>query len=397
MKPARGIITAAVAVYLIVLGCVVLPGAAPSNKIPTVNDSDELARERPRPAIRTSGLPYKGAAIQIQRVDWLDKYKQSIDEIAAAGFDTVSLVVDARQENGMSQRIYLDMRMTPTPEKLSELIQHAKSKKLRVILMPIVLLDNPNGTEWRGTLKPEKWSDWFESYRAMIIHFAWIAEQNKVDVLSVGSELVSAESKVSEWKKTINILRGVFHGQLTYSANWDHYTSVPFWDQLDFIGMNSYYNLGEIETQTIDRKDLTVEDIKKRWAEIQTDLLKFQQEQGKPILFLEIGWCSLSNAAHEPWDYTRTELERDDELQKMLYEGFFQSWYNKPGLGGFMVWEWSPGDGGNAQGDEKTMTYDEKEVYFHQVKGYTPENKPAEKVIKEWLSKPWNPTAAAAN
>ena len=35
-----------------------------------------------------------------------------------------------------------------------------------------------------------------------------------------------------------------------------------------------------------------------------------------------------------------------------------------------MVWEWTPGDGGK---DDK---------------GYTPENKPAEKVLREWIAKP---------
>jgi hypothetical protein len=37
-----------------------------------------------------------------------------------------------------------------------------------------------------------------------------------------------------------------------------------------------------------------------------------------------------------------------------------------------MVWSWEPGDGGPSD------------------KGYTPENKPAEKVLREWLAKPWN-------
>ena len=40
--------------------------------------------------------------MQIQRMDWIDKYKKSIDEIAAQGFDTVSLVVDTRQETAES-------------------------------------------------------------------------------------------------------------------------------------------------------------------------------------------------------------------------------------------------------------------------------------------------------
>ena len=67
--------------------------------------------------------------MQLQRTDWIDKYEKSIDEIAAVGADTVQFVVDARQENGKSSRIYLDMRMTPTPEQLARLIKHAKDKK----------------------------------------------------------------------------------------------------------------------------------------------------------------------------------------------------------------------------------------------------------------------------
>ena len=55
---------------------------------------------------------------------------------------------------------------------------------------------------------------------------------------------------------------------------------------------------------------------------------------------------------------------RDTEraLQRKLYEGFFQAWHGNPSLGGFMMWEWPPGEGGAKD------------------KGYTPENKPAEKV-----------------
>jgi hypothetical protein len=312
-----------------------------------------------------AGLPYRGVAMQIQRVDWIPQYEKSMDEIAEDGADTVLLVIDSRQENGTSSHIYLDMRMTPTPEQLSELIDHAKSLKLRVVLMPIVLLDNPRGDEWRGTLKPDSWDDWFDSYRDMMTQFAWIAQGHHVDVLVVGSELVSSEPHVDQWTKTINKVRETFKGNLTYSANWDHYTAVKFWDQLDLIGMNSYYKLGE-------NKDVTVPEIESRWGEIQGNLHRFQQDGGrnKPILFLEVGWCSLENAASEPWDYTQQDLPADNDLQKRLYEAFFNVWYGDPHLGGFMIWEWPPGPG--------------------EEKGYTPKGKPAEQVLKEWMAKkPW--------
>ena len=367
----KGLIAAAVLVYLIVLGCVMIPNDATGKKLATPEGSPEgVAPTNPN---LLNVLPYRGAGMQIQRVDWIDKYKKSMDEMAAIGLDTVSLVIDTRMENGHTSHVWLDMRMTPTPEKLAELIQHAKKKGMRVILMPIVLLDKPIDNEWRGTIKPESWDDWFDSYRAMLTHFAWIAEQNKVDVLSVGSELVSAEKERSQWKKTIDAVREVFHGQLTYSANWDHYTSVPFWNQLDLIGMNSYYSLDEDPpgSHTHVKDKASVDLIVANWKYIQKDLLAFQRKVGKPLLFLEVGWCSLDNAADEPWDYTKEELNVNLELQKRLYEGYFKAWYKNPGLGGFIVWEWTPGDGGPED------------------KGYTPENKPAQEVLKEWLAKPW--------
>jgi len=363
----RGIIGIAVLVYAVVLGCVLWPGGATGERVASASEHLPQVNGAAGAAVGKGVLPFRGAAMQIQRVDWTEEYKKSIDEIAAIGLDTVSFVIDTRQENGTSNRIYLDMRMTPSPEMLGVLIDHAKSKGLRVVLMPIVLLDNPIGDEWRGKIAPRGegggWDEWFDSYRNMITHFAWIAEGHKVDVLVIGSELVTTENKLDQWTRTIKAVRKVYSGMLTYSSNWDHYTAVPFWDQLDLIAMNSYWKLG-------DNRKVPVEEIERRWKDIQRDLLSFQREVKKPLMFLEVGWCSLANAAHEPWDYTKTTEALDLDLQRKLYEGFFRSWHGNPQFGGFMVWEWTPGDGGLED------------------KGYTPENKPAEKVLKEWIAKP---------
>lgn len=371
----RGVIFVALATYLAVVGCVVWPGSSAvrgTNDAPDAEGGAEAGSlsipVTPRPSLadrpKLTGLPYRGVAMQLQRIDLIDEYKKGIDEIAALGADTVSIVVDSRQENGSSARIFIDLRKTPTPAQLGEVIRHAKSRKLRVVLMPIVLLDNPRGKEWRGTIRPESWDEWFRSYREMIVHYAWIAEANGVDLLVVGSELVSTESKAAEWDKTIRAVRQKYKGQLTYSANWDHYSRIPFWNQLDLIGMNSYYKLGNDHT-------VSVEEIERRWRDIQKDLLAFQRRMNKPLLLLEAGWCSLRNAAHEPWDYTKLGEPIDLQLQRKLYEGFFRAWHGQPSLGGFIIWEWPPGEGGRND------------------KGYTPENKPAQEVMREWFAKPW--------
>lgn len=357
MKKSRLIYTLWIAMFALVVGCALWPSGAtaqrttPTTNLPTTGPTD------------MAGFPYRGVAIQVQRMDWMDRYKTSIDEAAEIGADTVSLVIDTRMENGKSSKVWLDMRFTPTPEQLGGLITHAKKKGLRVMVMPIVLLDNPEGTEWRGTIEPKSWEDWWDSYRNMMIHFSWIAEGYGADILSVGSELVSTENKVEQWRRTISEVREVFHGKLIYSANWDHYTSIPFWGYLDMVGMNSYWKLGQ-------NRRVTVEEIKKNWREIQDELFTFKKKVNKPILFTEVGWCSLTNAAHEPWDYTKVTEDVDLQLQKRLYEGFFESWHGNPNLGGFMIWEWPPDQGGPEN------------------RGYIPKGKPAEKVLREWMAKP---------
>jgi len=360
---ARATLITALLAYLLVLGCVYAESRSAPAHSQTDSHSPTYASNAP-----LTGLPFCGAGMQIQRVDWMDNYKKSMDEIASIGADTVLLVVDMRMENGTSSKVYLDMRMTPDPEKLGSLIDHAKSRKLRVILMPILLLDNPKGTEWRGTIKPDSWEDWWQSYRdAMAGHFAWIAQSHHVDVLVAGSELVSTEQKKDEWTRTIRMIRDVYKGKLTYSANWDHYRDIPFWNQLDLFSTNCYYKLG-------DNRDVKLEEINKRWADIQNDLLNFSKKIKKPFLFSEVGWCSLANAASEPWDYTQETVPIDNDLQKRLYQSFFQTWWGKSNFAGFMIWEWAPGDGGKGTEDEK--------------RGYTPENKPAEKVLREYFAKP---------
>lgn len=353
----KRILIAAGLVYAIVLGCVLWPSPSPADNASgggeAVTGLSDLTNLR----------PYCAVAMQLQRVDWVEEYKKTIDDIAADGADTVSLVVDARQENYQSDFMYVDMRKTMTVAQLSDIIGHAKARNLRVILMPIVLLDDPNDSaHWRGTLAPKDWHQWFDNYRDMIQHYARVAQSTGVDVLVVGSELVSSEEHVDEWIQTIKSVRDIYKGQLTYSSNWDRYEKVPFWKYLDFVGMNSYWTLGDDENVTVDEIDHS-------WQQIQDDMFPFLQQIHKPVLLLEAGWCSLANAAKDPWDYTQDQLDADNDLQKRLYEGFFESWWGKPQLAGFAIWEMHPG------GDDTG-------------KGYTPQGKPAEQVMRDWFAKP---------
>src|SRR5204862_7144159 len=100
------------------------------------------------------------------------------------------------------------------------------------------------GNEWRGTIRPPNWTRWFDHYREAIRVFAAVARDHHADVFVMGSELVSSEGQTEQWKQTIREVREIVKGQLAYSANWDHYAHIQFWEDLDFVGMNSYWQLG---------------------------------------------------------------------------------------------------------------------------------------------------------
>ncbi|HZL34459.1 MAG TPA: hypothetical protein VFC78_04055 [Tepidisphaeraceae bacterium] len=359
----RVLILLAVLAYLAAFGCVMWPTAPPAGTLIAGTGSDLELTTPAAPAVKLDEMPYRGIVLQVQRIDDPEPYHKTIDAIAAAGADTIEIVVDSRVENGSSSVIFIDLRMSAAQDKLTELIKYAKGKGLRVVVMPLVLIENPEGNEWRGQIHPRDWSMWFNSYRDMEGYYATSAAQGHADVFVVGSELVSTEQYKDEWVHTISDVRRIFPGLLTYSANWDHYQKIPFWDHLDIISTNCYYKLG-------DNRDVAVSEIVSRWKAIQADLLPWVRKQGKPYMFTEVGWCSVANAASEPWDYTQETVPIDLELQRKLYEGFFKVWYGVPQLGGFMIWQYAP----NAGGPED--------------RGYTPQGKPAEKVLRYWLGKP---------
>jgi len=358
------VILVAGVVYLGVAGCVIFTTQAGTG----AHTAGDGSSDQPILASgHAEGLPFRGVAMQVQRIDDMMDYGRSVDKIAALGADTIEFVVDAKQENGKSTRIFIDVRSEPTQEKLGALIDYAHSRKLRVVLMPIVLMDAPIDNEWRGTIGPAVWEDWWDSYREMIHYYDQVAEQHHVEMFAVGSELNTTYTAKGQWTRTIRQARGEFHGMLTYSANWDRYDTFPCWDQLDVMGMNSYFSL--TSTKPGANEPVTVQSIDRYWAEIQKDILNYGRKIKKPVVMMEVGWCSQANQAKSPWDYTQESEPIDLDLQRKLYEGFFETWYGKKGFGGFMLWAWSPNSSGPLD------------------RGYTPEGKPAEAVVKEWFAK----------
>jgi len=277
--------------------------------------------------------PFIGVGIQLNDPKATDDYIKAIDRAKADGADSVLLALRVFQENGDSVGIFIDALHTVSFDHLGQIIAHAKKLGMRVAVSQILTVANPISDEWHGTIRPRDVHAWFENYRAALRSFAEVAQANHADLLVIGCELVSMQQHTKEWLDTISMVRDVFHGQLTYQANWDNFSHKemqPVWEKLDLIGMNSFWTLGA-------NRDVTSDEIAQNWDKVKAWVFTYADRLHKPVILLEVGWCSLANAAKDPWDYTQTQLPADPELQKKLYEAFYRAWiacHRSDGMGG---------------------------------------------------------------
>ena len=89
---------------------------------------------------------------------------------------------------------------TPSVKDLRLVIKEAKTRKLRVMMRPIIDEDNITAeipTAWRGTIggfAPFDSAVWFSSYRKLLDPYLRLSEQESVDEFVLGSELTDLQS-----------------------------------------------------------------------------------------------------------------------------------------------------------------------------------------------------------
>lgn len=286
-----------------------------------------------------------------------------VDDIAALGASDVAVVVQWSQASVRSNQIMPHPKQTQDEAVVRGMMRRARQKGLRVMLFPILWVEQRGPNLWRGTLSPENPGLWWATYRTFVLHFADLAREEGAVLFSVGSELGSMEGDASRWRDLIAAVRARFPGKLVYSANWDHYADVPFWDALDYIGLTGYHRLAAGPPPAVPSQA----ELDERWAGIRTVILDWREHRhpGRPLLFTEVGYPSLQGAAWRPWEYTLGG-DVDLEEQRRCWLAFARAWAGDSGLAGFYAWNWW-GVGGPDDGN------------------YTPRHKPAEGVLRAFF------------
>ena len=307
--------------------------------------------------------PIRGLSMQISDPEHLDAYKHAMITLERDGVRWLNIVFQAHMKHITSNRLYWNKTQLPSPAKMVNLLLYARKHHFHTMVMPIFLIDNAVGDEWRGAIKPGNWNTWFASYRRYIEMCARAAEQGHATIFSVGSELLTTEKFDNQWLRIVNDVRKRFHGKLTYSANWDHYQYVRIWNKLNYIGMNAYYQLARHPGDS-------VKHIERAWQPIKRQVLRFAKQHHKPIIFTEIGWDDLQNTIMAPWDYIGTG-PMDPNEQRRAYEAFAGVWRGiSPKLfAGAFIWEWVPGARPGEYGSYSLQGQPALPVVLHWVAG----------------------------
>lgn len=246
----------------------------------------------------------------------------------------------------------------------SEMIQLAKKQGYKIMLKPHIWKKHGAFTGHHTYKSTNEWEAFEKSYSTYILDFAALAEKEKVELFCIGTEWGEfVKERPEYWLTLIIEVRKVYKGKLTYAANWDEYKTVPFWKELDYIGVDAYFPLVQDQTPTTSQ-------IKYALLQPLNELRIVSNSNNKPILFTEFGYRSVDYTAHKPWEAGR---EGTVNLQGQINacEAFFKTFWHQTFIEGGFIWKWFA---------------NHQEVGGEKNNGFTPQNKPVEKVIKEWYS-----------
>jgi hypothetical protein len=302
---------------------------------------------------------------------------QSLLNMSLVGTDTVALnfwwFQNSITSNSMAED---DTRYSSTISSVAHAIDTIHSLGMKVLLKPMIDIDD--GT-WRAYANPSDKDQWFSNYTNFLGTFADMAQSKNVELFSIGCEMNTLEQAANNqrWTNLISNMRSRYSGKLTYSANWGAlagnvggYSNVPWWNQLDYIGIDAYFPIA-----STGNNNPTLAQLQTGWQNNATDIQTWRSNSGltnKQVLFTEVGYQSTDTAAQTPYgvDNSNPQNQHPVDLQEQAdaYNSLLSVMSTKPWWDGAFWWNWdtNPYAGGPADGN------------------FTPQNKPANNVLASY-------------
>jgi len=254
-----------------------------------------------------------------------------------------------------------------TLDGASQYIDVLHNNGLRVMLKPQLWIWRG---EFTGHLEMESeaaWKEFETGYRRFILDYAQLAAQKEVALFCIGTELENfIVIRPKYWQQLINEIREIYKGPITYAANWDEYKRVPFWAELDYIGIDAYFPVSELKTPT-------EQDARAGWDRWKEEMSSVSRLSQRPVLFTEYGYRSMDFAGKEPWLASRGEQKVNLDAQAHLLTALYEELWDEPWFAGGFLWKWflEHDRSGGPDNDR-----------------FTPQNKPATLVVQYYYEKP---------
>ena len=209
-----------------------------------------------------------------------------------------------------------------------------------------------------GMTHDADWRAFMANYRRYVLRYARLAADADADILCIGTELAQVSQAAvltGDWRALAEEVRSIYHGPLTYAAHSSEVEGVPFWDSLDYIGVDGYYPIANLPAALE-----SLERLSARW--------------NRPVIFTEAGFASSPYALTEPWRAGLTEAPPDSvrlDLQAEGWQTLLAELWRRDFIWGIYAWKWHPNPqwGGPTNAD------------------HTPQGKPALDIIRRFYGK----------
>ncbi len=211
-------------------------------------------------------------------------------------------------------------------------IKLARDKGLKIMIKPHIWLSD-HSFGGRLQMADTNWINWQEDYAHYILTFAQLAEKYQVELFCIGTEQeASTKKNPIFWQNLIQGTREIYSGKITYAANWDEYTRVPFWKELDYIGIDAYFPIST-------KANPSIIELEKKWNKWKSEIYATYSIYKLPILFTEFGYRTTEYTTKKPWEDVTIDTYCES-CQANALQANFNTFWNEQWIAGGFIWKW---------------------------------------------------------
>jgi Glycoside Hydrolase Family 113 len=356
-------------------------------------------------------------------------WQNAVQSMYDAGFREVS-ISPVRFTNILTGDIVLSPSQQPTLAAVEAGVVRAKQLGMRVTLNAFWENYDPtetsgqqyfadttpgpdSGCTWRGCYNPSGAvaDNFWTNYQSYLLEVAAIAEAHGVEAMTIGTEYNAIDGDPTHnanWSTAISAVDAVYHGQLGYAANHDHYDNDnvrdTIWENpaIDFIGIDSYFtnlltgstgylrhqdpNLSNSQANALANQladtntglnpgDTLTDLMTDAWNyKLESQILPFAAARkggaGMPVEFTEVGYLPYNRTIRNPQNSSGQNVDTAEQIA--AFNGLINALDGRADVFEAMhIWQWHiPGSDGSLWNIDPTL----------------PANQPNNTPLGQWLS-----------